>query len=345
MTASLPPKDYPIGKVLHICENCKHHVLANLNGSDCISYEDCECIKCIIAKTRRLEKTRAEFRQRILDYLRNQPTISCDEISIICLEDLVAMYTLVRSWASEDLTHLLPLRERQELFWPTSEKSISSLISIHNCRMVQVDSANSPISDFSESEHDGIKCHLPSVALLPAITSNSEAVLSLSEVIVYLSSLLEGGLTLEQKSQLPSLMNKIAVEECVQFYAYLLDKYKFGYEIGEKTKLAFEGLLKQTSVSQILVCIWQSVRDAAAFSQTSYCRGRKHAFNSIQGRLRDAANRRINSENNWSGFDRNIHCPRSEVSFCLYELLGFHEDVGLYERLEDIEIPPNWIMP
>lgn len=137
-------------------------------------------------------------------------------------------------------------------------------------------------------------------------------------------------------------MRAIAVDECVQYMQYLLGEHGFDSDTGEKTEKIFEELLDDLPVNQILVCIWSAVKNAAAFMQTPSCKGRKHAFNSIQGKLREAAQRRIVGEIDSSGFDRNKYCSRSEISFALYGVMGFEGDIGFDTRLADIPISEDW---
>ncbi len=342
MLANLPSKAKPIEQILHSCKNCGHIVTANIEGNEIVPLKDCKCTHCSDARKQENERQATSFVDKIRKAYKDQPALSHQDIGEIALAELVGLYALLNTWAAEDLTHLVPFQEKQELFWPSKDKAMSSLSDIYRCHLLQVDLNHSSTRAFVENEDGKISWYTVEAALLPSIRRNDEFCMDILETQNYLAGLFPSGLTIQQKGELPILMRTIAVNECVQYMQYMLDEYGFDSVTGEKTEKIFEELLNDLPVNQILVCIWSAVKNAAAFMQTPHCKGRKHAYNSIQGKLRELAQRRIVGEIDSPGFDRNKYCPRSEISFALYGVMGFEEDIGFDTILSDIRISDEW---
>lgn len=342
MLANLPSKAKPIEQILHSCKNCGHIVTANIEGNEIVPLKDCKCTHCSDARKQENERQATSFVDKIRKAYKDQPALSHQDIGEIALAELVGLYALLNTWAAEDLTHLVPFQEKQELFWPTKDKSISSLRAIYKSDLLQIDLEHCTTANFVENKDGSISWYTFQAALLPAIRMNDEFCMDIPDTQNYLAGLFSGGLSRHQKAELPILIRSIAVDECVQYMQHMLGEHGFDADTGGKTEKIFEELLNDLPVNQILVCIWSAVKGAAAFMQTPSCKGRKHAFNSIQGKLREAAQRRIVGEIDASGFDRNKYCPRSEISFALYGVMGFEGDVGFDTRLADIPIPEEW---
>lgn len=274
-----------------------------------------------------------------------QRALPYQAINEVSLSALVGLHALVNTWAAEDMTHLLPLQDKLELFWPTKDKSTRSLSKIYQESLLNVDLEHCTTATFVDEPDGAINWYTLRAALIPSIRVTQDSIMNVPDTQGYLGGLLPDGLSNQQKSELPHLMRAIAVDECIQYMQYLLGEYGFDSDTGEKTEKMFEELLDDMPVNQIMVCIWTAVKGAAAFIQSPSCKGRKHAFNTIHGKLRDAALRRIAGELESKGFDRHKYCPRSEISFSLYGLLGFDGDIGFETRLKNIPIPEKWLAP
>ena len=345
MLASLPSKSSPVTQILHTCQNCAHAVISNIEGDGCAPVSDCKCKHCVEARKKQQEHQSASFVDRIRKAYKVQRALPCQAINEASLSALVGLHALLNTWAAEDMTRLLPLQERPELFWPTKDKSVSSLSKIYRESLLNVDLEHCATAAFVENQDGTISWYTLRAALIPSIRITTDTLMTLPDTQGYLGGLLPDGLSNQQKSELPLLMRAIAVDECIQYMQYLLVEYGFHSNTGEKTEKIFEDLLHELPVNQIMACIWSAVRGAAAFIQSPGCKGRNHAFNTINGKLREAALRRIASGIESKGFDRHKYCPRSEISFSLYGLLGFDGDVGFMTRLKDIQIPEKWWTP
>ena len=342
MLAKLPGKTSPIERIPHICQNCEHTVLSDFEGSVGVPAIGCKCKGCSEAYEKQKKIQEQPFVDKILAAYKVQQALSCHALDAVSLADLVGLHALVNTWADENMTHLRPLSKKLELLWPIESKSMSSVSEIYRMGLLQLDLAHCTTAAFVEKENGSIGWYADLAELIPSIKKADECCMDIPETMGYLVSLMPVNLSNEQKSELPALMLDIAIYECIQYFQNQLNEHGFDSVLGEKSEKMFEDLLEHLAVNQILPCIWSAVRGAAAFYLTPGCSGRKHAFNSIHAKLRDAAQRRFSGELELKGFERNKYNPRSEISFSLYGLLGFDSDVGFKTLVKDIPVPTEW---
>lgn len=343
MLAELPSKNQPLAREKHECVACNHVVYADLDGTNARPSAGCDCIKCVTERKKAQEKSAMSFADKIRNAYKNQSSLSITNIDEVNLAELVGLHALVHTWAAEDMSHLVPLEKKLETFWPTQDKSTTALGELYRSSMLQIDLNHGTTDMFVEKEGGKINWYIRKTVLIPSISQPGLKCMGVPETLGYLGDIIPNKLTNKQKSELTALIRAIAVDECVQYMQYMLEEHGFDTVVGEKTQKIFEELLESLPVSQIYACIWTAVKGAAAFLQTPSCSGRNHAYNTIQGKMRDAAMKRISGEIEANGFDRYKLCSRSEVSHSLYRLLGFDADVGFTTRLADIQIPDAWL--
>lgn len=280
--------------------------------------------------------------ERIREYYQSQKQLNISDIDYGAdLTAIIALLALLRTWSTEKLDCVQPLNEMPSILCPTIDMTSSTVGNIYHAGMINIDTTRTPVNAFVEKDNQSINWYTYHTVLQPALCTN-DRVLDIPETIAVLKSLLPNGLQEWQKKQLPELMREIAIDECVQYHQYILNKYNFDESVGEKTRLIFEELLETMSVSHIVPCIWFAAKSAAAFYQSSSCKSKKHAYNTIQGHIRETAAKRMSGELQNKPFNRGTGCERSEISIELYTSLGYDGDVGFTERLADIEIPEAW---
>lgn len=117
----------------------------------------------------------------------------------------------------------------------------------------------------------------------------------------------------------------IAVEECIEYLIYQLERVDMEFSPGEKTNTIIKNLLKNFSVSQIYGIIWKGVSDATRILVEKKI-SRQHAANSVIGFCQRYAERAL--ENNWNlmEFQRIRDLPQSVLSeFFFYKVLNIGE--------------------
>jgi len=305
-----------------------------------IAAKSCKCETCLAIPFDPPQPL--TFVQKIHKEYGNQRSCSSDRITGVKLKLLVGFLALTRTWSDEKLEYLVPFGSKNELLWPTTAESYAAVDQIYRESLIQVDLNYNRTDSFKEKTDGRIVWFTSKSTLIPSIVVDGK-LLDIPTTQNFLTGLLPAGLSNAQKTELPSLMMSIAVDECVQYFEYMLNEHQFDSETSDKTKLVFEELLQELPVNQVLGCIWTAVKSAAAFFLTPACHGRPHAYNSIPGKLRDAADKKVSASDLRPGFDRNKHIPRSEISFTLYDLLEFDTDVGFTTKIKEIPIPAEWL--
>lgn len=282
------------------------------------------------------------LREKVNATYKTQKKLNVSDIeSAVDLTALISLLALLRSWSTEQLDSIQPLSSTPRILCTTTEMTITTVSHIYHGGLLNVDLSKTRIEAFVENSDQTVSWYTQQTALIPSLQT-SDRTLDIPETISFLQSLLPNGLAFAQKKQLRELMRKIAIAECVQYHINILKEYNFDEVVSDKTELTFSELLETMSVSHILPCIWSSAKSAAAFLQTPACQGRKHAYNTIHGKIRETAAKRLSGELQNKPFDRGSRCERSEISIELYGALGFDADIGFTTRLADIEIPEAW---
>lgn len=91
----------------------------------------------------------------------------------------------------------------------------------------------------------------------------------------------------------------------------------FSFDIGEKTECVLNDLLNEFSTSQIYGIIWRAVKDASAFYVEKKVT-KKHAANTVVGRMQRMGERAIADQWNLQGFGKDYELPQTAVSEILY---------------------------
>lgn len=281
------------------------------------------------------------LQERIKKYFDTHRSCRSEDVKDENLSELFGLLALMRTWASEDMAFIQPLNTTPYELHPTTSLTIEFLRNATDSGIIYVDPKHSTETAFKDNSDGTFSWYWYRVGFQPSIDVAGRN-LDISETISFLQGLLRKHLTTEQKRQFPKLMRNIAIDECVQYLELMLTEHGFNESIGDKTRLIFDELLDAMSVSQILPCIWSAVKSAAAFLQTPDCHSRKHAYNTIQGKIRDIAARRQSGERKESAFERHSRCPRSQISIELYGEMGFANDVGFTTRLADIPLCEEW---
>lgn len=291
---------------------------------------------------RMTKKNTSVFRKRIDEYYKSQSCLNVKDIEYGAdLTSLVGLLAFLRTWSTEELDQVQPLDSLHNCLCPTSSMTKETISNIYHSKMLNIDVTNSPDSVFIENDDHTIAWYVFQAALKPSFCT-SDRILDIQESIALLQELIPNGLQNWQKSQLPALMKSIALEELTQYHQHILQEYGFNEPVGEKTKFILNELLDALPVNCIIPCIWSAAKSAAAFSQTQSCKNYKHAYNTIQGKIRETASKRMTGALQNKPFDRGAGCERSQISIELYSLLGFAGDVGFTNRLADIGIPEAW---
>lgn len=337
------------GLLEHTCLSCGHFTTASIEGvitsdthkSGWRTRRQCHCANCMQQAKRKLEARKA----KVIEAYCDQYGIQVGELEFVALEDIVGLLSLVRMCASESMAHINPPSSSTGILCPTTRMTEEVITNMVDHGLLNLDVENTPLESFTEKE-DGYSWQPRLTTFQISIYADEDLRFELQEIPSLLQDYLALAVTEQQKQELPLLMRKIAIAECMQFMRHMLNEHGFhsyAENLNEKTEQLFDELLDKLSINQIAPCIWSAVRNAAAFTRNPSCKGIKHAYNTIQGKIREGVLKRLTGEWDSKPFSRNIQCPRSEISYALYLALGYEKDVGFTSRLDDIQLPDYWI--
>jgi len=312
------------GLLRHTCISCGHFATATIEGvitndtrkSGWRTRRQCHCANCMQQAKRKLDARK----DKIVEAYRDQHGIQVGELEYSSLKDIVGLIALIRMCASENMAHINPLSSCAGVLCPTTRITEEAITNMVDHGLLNLNVENTLLESFTEKE-DGYSWHPYLTAFQASIYADEDLRFELQEIPSLLQDYLSLTVTEQQKQELPSLMKKIAIAECMQFMRHMLIEHGFdnyAENLNEKTEQLFDELLDKLSINQIAPCIWSAARNAAAFTRNPSCKGIKHAYNTIPGKIREGVLKRLTGDWDLKPFNRNTQCPRSEISYVLY---------------------------
>lgn len=276
------------------CLKC-HHTLR----------KNCNCDNCI--KEREYEKERKlSMISEIYDD-NNHDIISINDISF---ENKIYLGALCRMLCTEDMTRISPYINRNTDYSLTPDDSytfdiIRSLIS---SGLISV-SCLSSVDSFEDDDNFPCTYYMNKVTYVINVSKD--------DLIYILSGRFYDENNSDDKKVSLKIWKKIAVEECVQYLTYSLNKASFDFSAGEKTYKTFEDILNHFSVSQVYGIIWRAVADASKLYLEKNL-PKKHAANTTIGSCQRYAERAVLNSWKLSEYSRIKELPQCELATFLY---------------------------
>lgn len=323
-----------------VCLKCKHKKISQ-NYYGYINY--CSCINCNEAAKKSKAEKKINDKRFILDRygIDNIEPIAYSELDFLHKLYLV---TLFKIQTDEKFDYIQPLddcRKTQSLS-PTESMDIEIIMYLYNANIIIVD-PNSRIEYFdTEDENDKEygAFNVKRVNYLPNITfnENKRASLSQSFNIIYHDFLTQ--IDSSWSKQVRSFMYNLALEEVMKNIQVRSNELDVMFIAEEKTRRIVLHLLKNFSVSEVYYFVRLSVENAHIFYSKGLSKGKKHAGNTIPGKLLSLGERAINENWDTYKYSRNSMYPRSAISIVFHDLLfqgnddGFHKSPSLIWREE-----------
>lgn len=136
----------------------------------------------------------------------------------------------------------------------------------------------------------------------------------------------DGYLYSDWKDQLLDVWISLGVAECIEYAKSKAEEYNFRFEYESKVSEIIRDLLHHHSVSECFYFISTAYWNAAAFVQSNKATCRKHAENTVPGKIISLAN-----SGKTKYWDRPQSLPRSAFSLMLFDvILNAKNDAGFY---------------
>ncbi|PLV58576.1 hypothetical protein [Brachyspira pilosicoli] len=274
------------------CPNCNHR------------YDDkfCNCEHC---KQVLLDKEISK--QEMIFETYN--TFSIDSIIFEKLSFINKIYlgAIVRALISEDLDYIKELELSNVKLSPYNNFDFEIYRQLTKEKILLV-SPFSNINAFEDSDKFPNVYYIDKVQYLINISKIDDSLEKTIETIINPEYF-----TLDNVDEAYNLWIEIAINECIEYLMYRIDKVKFKFNPAKKTYSLFKLLLNNFSVSQIYNIIYRSVASA---SQDYLERGisKEHAANCIIGACERYANKALMKGWNIESYGRNYDLRQSEIS-------------------------------
>ena len=305
LVASRPSKTMakePFYKKSLYCSFCGHK-----------PYASCNCENCKDAATEQLN----ERLQNISDSF-GEPTRRV-EFHNLTFTEKVYLGSLCRAYLRENMFEIGPVKEKNVVLAPSERLRLEIYHALLHANAMAV-SPSSSIDAFIFDEENW-----PQKYYTYQVTYNLNLVLPTNIKDIPSELLYPTYYSSDHQEEALDLWRKIAVDECVEYLQYNLDKVSFDFSPGDKTYTTFAILLKDFSVSQIYGIIWKAVADASKMYLEKSL-SKRHAANTVIGACERYAERAISSHWDLTRYGRIRDLPQSILSeFFFNRVLGIGE--------------------
>ena len=296
------------------------------------------CNKCIINEQKKIADRKQEIendKQRILikefnEHRLNHPVI----LSELNVRSAVLLLSLIRFGANEDLSYIHEhLINKTALFSPDTREDMNFLRELYQEKYIALDPLSNPRSIVMEN--DQLKFYLNSVRWVIPLPEGETLRYFVEQLEIKLSSMEYLDSSYEEVIE---LVKEISLMECLAYLQDSMDEHDLDFSPGEKTRLVLSKALEKYSVAQVYNFMWRSVKDSAAYYMSMKANGisKKHAANTVVGRIEKCYEQATN--NNWpvKAYGRNYHKPQSIISQVLFNVLLHTDDGGFHLPLSKL---------
>jgi hypothetical protein len=308
--------------------------IINNAPEDSFSAEQITRIESVLSKAKDALKPspaiiRAAAVERILSKWSSVLSV-CPDIDKIKLDDALALLMLLRVSSSISETFVLDsLDKAVQPFTPTLYHR-KLLFSLLNNQYIALD-PSTPSSAFVLEDGEVISYYLGKIKW------------QVSKEIIQLAKKIEQVARSKDwphmwYDQVYNLAKELAVEECIAYFNYLADERKFPEPDTEKTRLLFEGLLIDFSVSQCYYLSYLAAQAASDYKQ-KFPVTTAQAVNVMILRCQQKADRARNEKWEVKRYSRPRDVTRSAMSEVLHDIFTGFGDIAFSEPLEKLNFP------
>ena len=311
---------YNFNKNNEYCSKCGHRNSIFCNCDYCNEKKQLYILELEEEERKRIQRKR-KLIQEEYDISQHEP-INVEDLSFM---QKVYLGAILRLALSEDISIIRSLDSIQGKLAPTKNFSNEIVKELINNRIVVV-SPDSPIDAFVESPEDN---EFPRVYYMYKVNYVLNLYMNTNHYEVIANLINPGEISEEDKPEALSLWKTIALEECLEYLYYQMNKVKFDFNAGDKTITVLEDLLEHFSVSQIYGIIYKSIANATKYYQESNI-SKKQAANSVVGNCQRYGERAIVGKWDLSKYRKVVDCPQSMISeFFFNRILGIG-DLGFH---------------
>jgi len=256
------------------------------------------------------------------------------KVADLTLKQTVSLLSLLRCYGSAETPNglsLSPSKKSSARLAPSGDFTEEILTNLIDAGLLQIyEQSNSKNFSFLANQlaiSSAAQWHLPK-------TVSSELINDIEARITH------GNWPVRWYEQLLALVFDLAFAECKEFYVFCASERRFPNENEHGIDALIRNLLEDFSVGQCFRIIHSGAQYAADFLVKQSATERQAAKYMIGACERWADKARAQ---NWvvNAFRRNLNCPRSMVSYVLYDFILKASDEGLNTPVALIRLPNN----
>jgi RNase P subunit RPR2 len=268
---------------------------------------DCFCDYC---KSLREEATNKEIEKKRLFLIENIGFNNYIPVSIneISYRDKVLLGTLIQSGIENDLYTLKPFSNSSMQIFPSDDILYSVVKELKKNHLLEF------------SQHSGMDYFVPDYDKHTFHYYWKEVNYEINIKEFHENNLLAREFLYPQSWMLqfpkndPTIWDEIVYWESLSLFNYILTFFNIRYEVGKETEDFFWTVTKQLPLAVVYSIIYQSGKNAAAYSKTDRC-PKYIAYNSILQNMRTLKDRIISGQyQRWEYNRPEKECPQSIVS-------------------------------
>jgi len=279
-------------------------------------FEPSQVLKPNTKKTKELNVLRI---RRLIE-LRNQHSDGYIPFDSISLENKIILCAFIRACADESLQSILPIGQDQHSIRlsPSKEYSYKLINKLFQEKIICLDSKDVDLSGVHLNEDGSPSYQIDTSTFKVNISRSDGTKLSLKDLA---KTIEESLLVLNKKEedQIEELWKELALQEALEYLAFVLSERDFPFKPGEKTKNVLSQVLTRYSTSQSFYFIFSAAKNASDFHLSKNA-SKSHAANTVPGKIQTLFDRSVNEGWNVSKYKRNYKaCPPSALSNVLYD--------------------------
>ncbi|MFP3810436.1 MULTISPECIES: hypothetical protein [Bacillus] len=309
------------------CSSCGHQETSFCSCEFCVN----ERMQAKKLENERQKRLLVKKRQLICDYYEEDTWVKISEKDL-SLEDRLYLAVILRGALSEDTSYIEPLENIMGKIAPTSEYE-REIIKTLTGRNILVPSLKSKLNDFeiefiSEGEEQyKISYYIYKVHYRLNVAPKEDNYDAMIKRLMY--PLLDNEEGFKDFSY--GIWRQVALNECLQYLLYQMDKVGYTFNPGEKTIKVFEELLEHFSVSQIYSIIYRSVANSTQRYQAREIT-KIHAQNSVITSCESYGQRAIAQGWKLTHYARLRDLPETYISNVLFTSIMQIAELGFSEK-------------
>lgn len=331
------------------CDACDHHVLVDTQTGEIIEDDPkCACSAChdrMVSKAHELVRSmqldqetaldkRDAKRIRLISNDKTKPRYLpfSEETEKYALMDVVTLMTLMFTrWDESNAdSWISPVKSSDGIFPRMEMSNEHPLARAKYNQLIKIDFDITPMDKVVEDAADETNyTFYPYECFYQTNFKNVGGVpLDIKETYKFLMrKFAEGYWYRDWDDQLLNVWIRLGVAECIEYARLKAEEYNFNFESEVKISEIIRELLHEYSVSECFYFISVAYWSAASFAQSNKSHGRKHAENTVPGKILSLA--KSSKPRCW---DRPKELPRSCFSQMLFDvMLNSNGDAGFYQ--------------